>query len=454
MDQAVYQNHINILREELHCSLGCTEPIALAFAASMARAALKTHPEHLEVSCSGNIIKNVKSVTVPNSGGLRGIEAAAVLGAVGGDPTAELEVLQAVAPEDVERTKDLLQDPMYCTVSLAENVPNLYIRVVASAAGHTAAVCIAERHTNIVELTYDGKSCVAAGHMANKSNTSKTSSSSAGARREELSLQSIWDFIHEVDIADIDELITRQIETNQAIAVEGLSGRWGANIGSTLLKSRPNDISCKARAAAAAASDARMSGCPMPVMICCGSGNQGITCSQPVLEYAHELWSDHETLVRAVALSDLTAVHVKYFIGELSAFCGAVSAGCGAGAGICYLRGGSFAQFEATIVNTLANVGGIVCDGAKPSCAAKIASAVDAAILGCDMALADDNFLAGDGLVGRNAEETIRSMGYVGRVGMHPTDVEILNIMIGKRTFDGSTNDQLWQSATPSNSQN
>lgn len=237
-------------------------------------------------------------------------------------------------------------------------------------------------------------------------------------------------------LEDVDELISRQIETNQAISREGLTNRWGANIGRTLLRSRPNDISCKARAAAAAGSDARMSGCAMPVVINCGSGNQGITCSQPVLEYAHDLWSSHEELVRAVVLSDLTAVHVKYFIGELSAFCGAVSASCGAGAGICMLRGGSFAQFEATIVNTLANVGGIVCDGAKPSCAAKICAAVDAAILGCDMALSDDNFLAGDGLVGQNAEETIRSMGYVGRVGMHPTDVEILNIMIGKTDVD------------------
>ncbi len=430
MNRTGLNNHIAILQEELVCALGCTEPIALALAAALARAALGTEPSRLEVSCSGNIIKNVKSVTVPNSGGMRGIKAAATLGAVGGDPQSALEVLQTVSQTDIDRTRDLLSIEDFCDVTLAEGVPNLYVRVVAAAQGHKAVACIEKRHTNVTELSLDG-TAVSVGNI-HAAKASADTEANPSADRSALTLASIWEFAHEAPLSEIDELITKQIETNQAISNEGLRGAWGANIGATLLKSRPNDISCKARAAAAAGSDARMSGCSLPVMINCGSGNQGITCSQPVLEYAHELWSDHETLVRAVALSDLTAVHVKYFIGELSAFCGAVSASCGAGAGICYLRGGSFAQYEATIVNTLANVGGIVCDGAKPSCAAKICSAVDAAILGCDMALADDNFLAGDGLVGKNAEETIRSMGYVGRVGMHPTDVEILNIMIGK----------------------
>ena len=432
MDQNAYANHVAILKEELVCALGCTEPIAVALAAALARGALRARPEHLTVACSGNIIKNVKSVTVPNSGGMRGIEAAATLGAIGGDPSRDLEVLQSVRPEDIERTKPLVSAD-FCDVELAEDVPNLYVRVTATGASHVAVACIEERHTNVCELTLDGEPTAVAGRAATGE---KDEDVPNGADRSALTLQSIWDFAHEARLEDVDGLISRQIETNQAISREGLTNRWGANIGRTLLRSRPNDISCKARAAAAAGSDARMSGCAMPVVINCGSGNQGITCSQPVLEYAHDLWSSHEELVRAVVLSDLTAVHVKYFIGELSAFCGAVSASCGAGAGICMLRGGSFAQFEATIVNTLANVGGIVCDGAKPSCAAKICAAVDAAILGCDMALSDDNFLAGDGLVGQNAEETIRSMGYVGRVGMHPTDVEILNIMIGKTDVD------------------
>ncbi len=432
MDQNAYANHVAILGEELVCALGCTEPIAVALASALASGALRARPEHLTVACSGNIIKNVKSVTVPNSGGMRGIEAAATLGAIGGDPSRDLEVLQSVRPEDIERTKSLVSAG-FCDVELAEDVPNLYVRVTATGAGHVAVACIEERHTNVCELTLDGRPTTVAGRAAT---CEKDADVAGGADRSALTLQSIWDFAHEARLEDVDELVSRQIRTNQAISREGLTNRWGANIGRTLLRSRPNDISCKARAAAAAGSDARMSGCAMPVVINCGSGNQGITCSQPVLEYAHDLWSTHEELVRAVVLSDLTAVHVKYFIGELSAFCGAVSASCGAGAGICMLRGGSFAQFEATIVNTLANVGGIVCDGAKPSCAAKICAAVDAAILGCDMALSDDNFLAGDGLVGQNAEETIRSMGYVGRVGMHPTDVEILNIMIGKTDVD------------------
>ena len=427
MDATAYANHIAILEEELVCALGCTEPIAVAYAAALARAALGTMPEHMLVSCSGNIVKNVKSVTVPNSGGMRGIEAAAILGALGGDETRALEVLEAVNDEHRALAPELVKSGM-CEVDLAEDVPNLYVRITAEAGGHVAITRLEERHTNVTELTLDGEP-IAVGDVVAATNVE---GEAAQDPRTSLSLTSIWEFAHEVNLADVDELISNQITTNKAISDEGLRGSWGANIGRSLLKSRSNDITCKARASAAAGSDARMSGCAMPVVICCGSGNQGITCSMPVLEYAHELWSSHEELVRAVVLSDLTAVHVKYYVGELSAFCGAVSASCGAGAGICMLRGGDFEQFEATVVNTLVNVGGIVCDGAKPSCAAKISAAVDAAILGCDMALSGDNFLPGDGLVGDTPEESIRAMGYVGRVGMQPTDIEILNIMIGK----------------------
>ncbi|WP_028264507.1 L-cysteine desulfidase family protein [Atopobium fossor] len=429
MNTTAYANHLSILKEELVCALGCTEPIAVAFAAALAQGALPCRAEKLSVVCSGNIIKNVKSVTVPNSDGMRGIEAAATLGCIGGDPTRVLEVLQAVTPHDIMQTRNLLTQN-YCEVELAEGVPNLYVRITAQGKGHTSVACLVERHTNVTELTLDGTPVEVAGFGVGISNCNDINA--ASAERSALSLNSIWEFAHEVHLDDIEELINNQIKLNRAISDEGLKNSWGANIGSTLLASRPHDISCRARAAAAAGSDARMSGCPMPVVINCGSGNQGITCSQPVVEYAADLGVDHEKLMRAVAMSDLVAVHVKHYIGELSAFCGAVSAACGAGAAITYLRGGSLAQFEATVVNTLANVGGIVCDGAKPSCAAKVSASVDAAILGCDMALSDHNFKAGDGLVGENAEETIRSMGYVGRVGMHPTDVEILNIMIGK----------------------
>ena len=427
MDSTTYDEYVSILHEELVCALGCTEPIAVAYAAALARAALGAFPRHLDVSCSGNIIKNVKSVTVPNSEGMRGIEAAAILGVLGGDESRALEVLEAIDDEHRAVTPGLVGQG-YCSVELAEGVSNLYVRVVATRDDHVAVACIAERHTNVIELTLDGAD-VSVGEVCASTTTKGETTRDP---RANLNLRSIWEFAHTFALDDLDELISKQIDTNKAISDEGLRGDWGANIGRTLLKSRSNDITCKARATAAAGSDARMSGCSMPVVICCGSGNQGITCSMPVLEYAHELWASHEDLVRAVVLSDLTAVHVKYYIGELSAFCGAVSASCGAGAGICMLRGGSYEQFEATVVNTLVNVGGIICDGAKPSCAAKISAAVDAAILGCDMALAGSNFLPGDGLVGETPEESIHAMGYVGRVGMQPTDVEILNIMIGK----------------------
>lgn len=431
MDCSTYDTYLDILRRELVCALGCTEPIAVAYVAALARDALGATPEHLEVSCSGNIIKNVKSVTVPNSGDQRGIEAAATLGAVGGDATRALEVLEGVGEKDRQRTRELVSAG-FCSVSLAEGVPNLYVRAVATGQGHTGVACVAGRHTNVVELSRDGVTVSVDGVTTNEQDTCGADGEPEEPGLSSLSLEGIWEFVHEVYVEDIREMVERQVELNAAISDEGLSGDWGARIGKTLLLTRPDDISCRARAAAAAGSDARMSGCAMPVVINCGSGNQGITCSLPVAEYARYLRVPHDEMLRAVALSDLTAIHAKRFIGELSAFCGAVTAATGAGAAVCYLRGGSFGQYQATIANTLANVGGIVCDGAKPSCAAKIAAAVDAAILGCDMALANVDFRPGEGLIGETAEETIRSMGYVGRVGMHPTDVEILNIMIGK----------------------
>ena len=321
MDAAAINTHIAILQEELVCALGCTEPIAVAYAAALARAALGTKPEHLTVACSGNIVKNVKSVTVPNSGGMRGIEAAALLGALGGDESRELEVLEAGTEADRDRAAELIAAGA-CSVELAEGVPNLFVRVTAEASGHTAIAQLEERHTNVTALTLDSSPVT----VGNVSAAAANPHAETYDPRSELTLSSIWEFATTCDLALVDELISNQITTNKAISDEGLRNSWGANIGSTLLKSRSNDITCKARASAAAGSDARMSGCAMPVVICCGSGNQGITCSMPVLEYAHELWASHEELVRAVVLSDLTAVHVKYYVGELSAFCGAVSA--------------------------------------------------------------------------------------------------------------------------------
>lgn len=433
MNKQSYDNHIHILKAELVNALGCTEPIAIAYCAAVTRRALGTMPDCIEIHCSGNMIKNVKSVTVPNSQGMKGIEAAATLGMVGGNAQRGLEVLEGVDDEAIETAKRLVKEG-FCQVDLVENVPNLYVACYAFAKDETASCVISERHTNIVELTHNDESLLEP--EAHHDDCAAIQPNCQDCDRSALSLSSIWEFIHEVDVDDIRDVILNQLANNEAISKEGLSGNWGACVGRTLLDSRPDDISTCARAAAAAGSDARMSGCPLPVTIVCGSGNQGITCSMPVLEYARYLEADADTLIRAVALSNLVAVHVKHYIGELSAFCGAVSAAAGAGSAICYLKGGDFQQFQNTIINTLGNVGGIVCDGAKPSCAAKISSSLDAAILGCDMALAGRCFLAGEGLMGADPEDTIRNMGYVGRVGMHPTDVEILNLMIGKTKVD------------------
>lgn len=436
-----------LLDGELICALGCTEPISVAYAAALARLVLGCEPEAMRVGCSGNIIKNVKSVTVPNSGGMRGVEAAAVLGAVGGNAAAALEVLEGVDDAHRARTVELLGSDGYCEVSLVEGVPNLYIDVRAEALGHVAEVAISEHHTNVVRCTRDGvpanRLCPAArgGEVEDACSGTCALLNAAGPAAAEpsharpvegMSLDMIMDFVESGDIEGARAALERQLELNRAISDEGLRNSWGAEVGRTLLATRGDDVACRARARAAAGSDARMSGCALPVAIVCGSGNQGITCALPVLTYGEQLGVPHDRLVRAVALADLVAIHTKSYIGALSAFCGVVCAACGAGAAICWMRGGTREQIGATIVNTLGNVGGIVCDGAKASCAAKISAAVDAAILGCDMALEGRGFRAGEGVVQDTVEETIAAMGYVGRVGMKDTDVEILKIMTGE----------------------
>lgn len=445
----------DLLNSELICALGCTEPIAVAYAAALARLVLGCEPETLEVGCSGNIIKNVKSVTVPNSDGMRGVEAAAVLGAVGGNAAAALEVLETVTDADRAHARELLAKPDYCDVELVEGVPNLYIEVHARALGHVAEVAISEHHTNVVRCMRDGvpatQLCPAArgGDVVDACSGTCALMAAAtpqdGEQKREaelsrplggLSMDVILDFAESGDISFAREALERQLTLNKDISDEGLANAWGAEVGRTLLATRGDDVACRARARAAAGSDARMSGCALPVAIVCGSGNQGITCAMPVLTYAEDLGIDRERTLRALALADLVAIHTKSYIGALSAFCGVVCAACGAGAAIAWMRGGSREQIGATVVNTLGNVGGIVCDGAKASCAAKISAAVDAAILGCDMALADRGFRAGEGVVQDTVEETIAAMGYVGRVGMKDTDVEILNIMIGKTEVD------------------
>ena len=423
MEKSLYDNYVNILKHELIPALGCTEPIAIAYASAKARQVLGDMPDRIEMNLSGNIIKNVKGVTVPNSGGLKGMEVAAVLGAVGGNADVALEVLESVKPEDIELTKKLVAEGI-CSCELAEGVANLYVEAKAIKGEHYAKVTIVDHHTNITKIEKDGEMLV--------DRKSEDENADAGIDRSKLTLKDIIDFANEVKIDDVREVLSRQLTMNRAISQEGLDNPWGAQVGKTLLSSRGNDVVTRACARAAAGSDARMSGCSLPVVINSGSGNQGITVSMPVLTYAEEWNISEDKLYRALCVSNLVSVHIKYYIGSLSAFCGAVSAGCGSGAAIAYMYGASYDQIGQTIINTLGNVGGIVCDGAKSSCGAKIASAVNAAILGFQMAIEGKGFRDGEGIVLSDVEETIRSMGHVGRVGMAGTDIDILNIMIGK----------------------
>ena len=415
---------IDLLYSELVPALGCTEPIAIAYAAAKARQVLGEMPEHIDICCSGNIIKNVKGVLVPNSGGMKGVGAAAVLGVVGGNADLSLEVLSEVTEAHIEETKKLLDDGFF-SCQLQEGVANLYIVATVTAGEHTASVTIVNRHTMIAEIKKDDQVLY---------QLSKYDSDMQQEKKQDkpwiLSMENILEFANTAELEEVKPLLDSQIEMNTAIAMEGLSNVYGAQVGRTLLDCYPEDVRTRARAYAAAGSDARMGGCSLPVVINSGSGNQGMTVSLPVLQYADKWGISKEKTYRALLISNLTAIHLKHYIGSLSAFCGAVTAACAAGGAITYMAGGTFTQICNTIINTLANVGGIVCDGAKASCAAKIASAVDAAILGHQMSMMGRAFPAGDGIIQDNIEDTIKSIGYVGRVGMKETDIEILHIMM------------------------
>ena len=421
MDQKIYLAYTRILESELVPALGCTEPIAIAYGAAKARQVLGQEPEHMEIRCSGNIIKNVKGVVVPNSGGMIGIEAAAALGALGGDADRELEVLESVRPEHIARAQAYIASGA-CRVRLVKDVENLYIVTHVEAGGHTAEVTIVNRHTLITRIVRDGETIY-------ENEIHETLSDSTDDKAL-LNVRDILEYADTVDLDTVRPTLERQIELNTAISAEGLEHVYGAQVGRTLLQVYGDNVRTRARAKPAAGSDARMGGCALPVVINSGSGNQGLTVSLPVVEFARDLCVSHEKLLRALLVSNLVAVHLKKYIGSLSAFCGAVSAACGAGAAITYLYGGGYDDVGSTIVNTLATVGGIVCDGAKSSCASKIASAVDAAILAHYMGSYNRVFRAGEGLVKEDVEKTIRSMGYIGRVGMKETDEEILSVMI------------------------
>lgn len=426
MDQNLYQNYVKILDHELVPALGCTEPIAIAYAAAKARAVLGEFPDHVEMCCSGNIIKNVMGVTVPNSGGLRGIDVAATLGIVGGDAERELEVLEDITEADIEKTKQLVADG-FCECRLQEDVENLYIVAKVIKGKHFAEVTIINRHTLITKIVKDDE--VIFRHKVSESSPDFVDKSL-------LNVEDILTFANEVNLDDVRAVLSNQIQMNSAISEEGMKNPYGAEVGRTLLEVYGDDVKVRARARAAAGSDARMGGCSLPVVINSGSGNQGMTVSLPVMEFAKALNCTEDELYRALVVSNLIAIHQKKYIGSLSAYCGAVSAACGAGAAITYMKGGTLEEVGLTIVNTIGNVGGIVCDGAKSSCAAKIASAVEAAIMAHFMAMKHHSFQPGEGIVQENVEDTIKSMGYIGRVGMKITDTEILNIMIDRVDVD------------------
>ncbi len=415
----IYQIYVQILKEELVTAMGCTEPIAISYAAARARAVLGELPEKIVVKASGSIIKNVKSVVVPNTGGLRGIEAAAAAGVVCGNENKKLEVLSEIESEDIEHIKGYLGQADI-KVEYQETGRTFDLSVCVYKEHSQACVRITDYHTNIVQIEKNWEL------IRDDLKDEKIEK----ANRDVLSMENIWEFVRCADIEDVKETLDKQIECNMKIAREGIRGNYGANIGSILLKMEGDSVQVRAKAMAAAGSDARMNGCGLPVVINSGSGNQGITCSVPVLVYGESLNCDIEKIYRALLLSNLTAIYIKAGIGTLSAYCGAVSAGAAAGAGIAYLHGGGYEEIKHTVVNALAIVSGIVCDGAKASCAAKIASSVEAGIVGYYMYLNEQEFCAGEGIVAEGIDRTIENIGILGKEGMKETNKKIIEMMI------------------------
>ena len=417
-----YGKYLKILQEELVPATGCTEPIAIAYGAAKARELLGVLPESVLVEASGNIIKNVKSVVVPNTDSLKGIEAAAAAGIVAGQSDKILEVISEVTPAQRAEIRAYLADRPI-VVKPAEGDKVFDILITLRAGNNHVKLRISDYHTHIVYIEKNGEVLFQSGEVLSDSARDMLTDRSC------LSVEGVLDFASTCNLEDVRALIERQIDYNYAIAEEGMRHSWGANIGSVLQEHYGVGIYSRARYMAAAGSDARMSGCEMPVIIVSGSGNQGITASVPVVEYAKELNVSRDQMVRAVLLSDLLTIHLKTGIGRLSAYCGAVSAGCSAGAAIAYLHGGGFREIAHTLVNSLAIVSGMICDGAKASCAAKISAAVDAGLVGYSMFRSGQQFRGGDGIVTKGVEETLRNSGRLGRLGMRETDREIIRIM-------------------------
>ncbi len=427
-----YQCYVQILKDELVPAMGCTEPIAIAYAAAKAREVLGHMPDRVELEVSGNIIKNVKSVVVPHTGGMRGIAAAASAGIIAGDASKELQVLAHVEKEQEEQMH-IFEKETPIKIIFSDNGIVFYLGVHCYYKDSHSFVEIKDRHSNITRIEKDGEvlfNLVEAEKI--ESQDEEDHIKRLAKDRSCLTVAQIVDFAKTADIEDVKETLDRQIAYNMAISEEGLRGNYGANVGKVLLKNYPDDIRTRAKAGAAAGSDARMNGCELPVIINSGSGNQGMTTSIPVIIYARELGKTQEELYRALLVSNLITIHLKTGVGRLSAYCGAVSAGCGCGAGIAFLLGGGEEEVAHTIVNALAMISGTVCDGAKASCAAKIAAAVEAGILGYYMYVEGQEFVGGDGLVLKGVENTIANFGKLAAVGMAGTDKEIIRLMIGE----------------------
>lgn len=426
LNDKITKAYEEILIEELQLAMGCTEPIAIAYGASILRDVLQGFPTSIVVKLSGNIIKNVKSVIVPSTGGLHGIETAVCAGIVAGQPQKRLEVLSVLTKYDQQTIANYLNT---CNLVVEElNTPctfDLYLE--ATLGNDVACVRISEDHTNVVYVKLNGEDC-----SQKYLNSGAIATANQIADRSLLTVEDIVTFADTANLDRIKPYLLRQIELNMAIANEGLSNYYGAAIGQLLYRDGKADLTGKAKAFAAAGSDARMSGCELPVCIISGSGNQGITTCVPVVVFANEMGVDQDKLLRALVVADLVTIHQKTGIGCLSAYCGAISAGCGCGAGICYLQGGSYQDVAHTVVNAVAILSGTICDGAKPSCAAKIAMAVEAGIMGCEMAQTKRQFFDGDGIVTKGVENTIKNVGLLAREGMSETDKKIISIMLGK----------------------
>ncbi len=424
MDRKIVDTYVALLKAELTMATGCTEPIAIAYAGAKLREVLGCVPERCTVFCSGNMVKNVFAVTVPNSDGSRGIDTAALLGMVGGDADAALDVLHAITPAHIAQMKKLLAEGI-CSCELVEGVANLYIRIEGTAGKDSALVEIRDYHTNITRIEKNGALLYGAAE--------EQAAADSAPDKSLLNVRDILAFAEEFDLEELRETLTTQIRCNRAIAEEGLKNPWGAQVGRSILEGDCGDsLVNRARAWAAAGSDARMNGCPMPVVINSGSGNQGITVSMPLYVYAKEYGVEEDRMLRALALANLIALHQKRYIGSLSAYCGSVSAATGSACGIAWMLGAGYEEICGVIVNSINTTGGMVCDGAKSSCASKIATAVGMALLGMDMSRKGRVLLPGEGMIREDIEDSIANIGRMGRVGMKSTDVEILNIMLGK----------------------